>query len=375
MIEIFENEEHDKLLWEKIQLRENSFQLSKIWRSKIWNGEILILHWLSHSVNLNLKDYSCVTPLSGQIQAQREKINLCGELELRNPLREEKLRKKLPRNWRIEKALPQRKKSGNSTNIRWTLCATWLRITNSESINISGQKNCKNNWNSSKIPKNSTDPDSPSSSGSTHAPHQHRIASSSKIKPSREPGLPRDTREDTSILGNAFDCHPTRRDPDELYNDSGNLRDLIENDKERRIWEKLRAENQCQAMPIPCFQERARQTSLDGGNCPSSMTNNQAAGIGTCTHSGMTIPSYLSSEMHPWKCSWQYGISRLESNFQERGLLKREKSKLCSTMDQRKRNSQITGWPHHSKINHWQTLHRLWRIAFDDGGNIEEVLR
>ena len=45
------------------------------------------------------------------------------------------------------------------------------------------------------------DPDSPSSSGSTHVPHQHRIASSSKIKPSREPGLPRDTREDTRIPG------------------------------------------------------------------------------------------------------------------------------------------------------------------------------
>ena len=45
------------------------------------------------------------------------------------------------------------------------------------------------------------DPDSRSSSGSTHVPHQHRVASSSKIKPSREFGLPRDTREDTSIPG------------------------------------------------------------------------------------------------------------------------------------------------------------------------------
>ena len=78
MIEIFENEEHDKLLWEISQLRENSFQLSKIWRSKIWNGEILNMHWLSHSVNLNLKDYSCVTPVSGQIRLNG-KNNCCGE--------------------------------------------------------------------------------------------------------------------------------------------------------------------------------------------------------------------------------------------------------------------------------------------------------
>ena len=48
------------------------------------------------------------------------------------------------------------------------------------------------------------DPDSPSSSGSTHVPHQHRIASSSKVKSSREPGLPRDTREDTSIPGTSL---------------------------------------------------------------------------------------------------------------------------------------------------------------------------
>ena len=29
-----------------------------------------------------------------------------------------------------------------------------------------------------------------------------------------------------------------------------------------------------------------------------SMTNNHAAGIGTCSQSGMTIPSHLSPEMH-----------------------------------------------------------------------------
>ena len=57
-----------------------------------------------------------------------------------------------------------------------------------------------------------------------------------------------------------------------------------------------------QAKPIPCFQWRARQTSLGGGNCLVSMTNNHTAGFGTCTQRGMTIPSNLSSEMHLGKC-------------------------------------------------------------------------
>ena len=69
-----------------------------------------------------------------------------------------------------------------------------------------------------------------------------------------------------------FDCQPARRNPDEVHNDSRNL--------------------------ATSSQERARQTSLDGGYCLMSMTNNHAEGIGTCAQSGMTIPSYLSSEMH-----------------------------------------------------------------------------
>ena len=53
-----------------------------------------------------------------------------------------------------------------------------------------------------------------------------------------------------------------------------------------------------QSIPLPCFRERARQKSLDGGNRPMSMTSYHVASFGTCTQSGMTITSYLSSEMH-----------------------------------------------------------------------------
>ena len=52
-----------------------------------------------------------------------------------------------------------------------------------------------------------------------------------------------------------------------------------------------------QSIPLPCFHERAMEKSPDDRNFPMSMTNH-ATGIGTCTQSGMTIPSYPSSEMH-----------------------------------------------------------------------------
>ena len=61
---------------------------------------------------------------------------------------------------------------------------------------------------------------------------------------------------------------------------------------------KVGSEEPLQSIPLPCFQGRARQKRLDGGNSPMSTTSFHAAGIRTCTQSGMTIPSYLSSGMH-----------------------------------------------------------------------------
>ena len=106
------------------------------------------------------------------------------------------------------------------------------------------------------------DPDSPSSSGKTHVPHQHRIASSSKIKPSREPGLPRDTREDTSNPANAFDCLPTRRDPDELYYDSRNLATTSRMTR-KEGYGKNESGEPVETTSMPCFQGKAGPTSLD----------------------------------------------------------------------------------------------------------------
>ena len=140
------------------------------------------------------------------------------------------------------------------------------------------------------------DPDSPSSFGSAHVPHQSLITSSSR-EPSRKSRIERNTREDMSIPGNVFDCQPARRDPDDERNNSSNLA-TSPGVLRREGIEKSGSEEPLQSIPLHFFQVRARQKNLDGGICPMSMASYPAAGIRTCTQSSMTIPSYPSSEMH-----------------------------------------------------------------------------
>ena len=100
--------------------------------------------------------------------------------------------------------------------------------------------------------------------------------------------MQRNTREDLSVPGDVSDCQPARCDPDELQNKSKKLEILSVNLRRGGIEKRI---------PLPYFQERARTYGLDDRNCLMSMTNH-AAGIGTCTQSGMKISSYPSSEMH-----------------------------------------------------------------------------
>ena len=143
------------------------------------------------------------------------------------------------------------------------------------------------------------DLDSPSSFGSAHVSHQALITPSSR-KPSRESRMQRNTREDMSTPGSVFACQPARRVPDELHNDSRNLA-ASSGIQRREGIEKSGSEEPLQPIPLPCFSGKAKEKSLDDSNCPKSMTHH-AAGIGTCTQSGMTITGHLSSEMHLGKC-------------------------------------------------------------------------
>ena len=106
-------------------------------------------------------------------------------------------RKKLPRNWRIEKTLLSRREWSNSTKVEWFFYAAWSGISNSEFITGSNSEITRTigiHWRF----ENLQDPDSQSSFGSVHVSHQALMPSSSKM-PSRESRMQRNTREDMSI--------------------------------------------------------------------------------------------------------------------------------------------------------------------------------
>ena len=70
--------------------------------------------------------------------------------------------------------------------------------------------------------------------------------------------------------------------------------DIID-DSEERNWENWERRAIAINTYILLFGE-SKTKHPDGGKCPMSLTN-LAVGIATCTQ-GMTVPSYLSSEMH-----------------------------------------------------------------------------
>ena len=67
--------------------------------------------------------------------------------------------------------------------------------------------------------------------------------------------------------------------------------------REEKELRKVGVKKTMQSILLPCFSVRARENSLGDRNCLKSMAHH-AAGIGTCTQSGMINPSHPSSEMH-----------------------------------------------------------------------------
>ena len=104
------------------------------------------------------------------------------------------------------------------------------------------------------------DPDLLSSYDSSSVPHQTLTTSSSR-KPSREVEMPRNAREDMSIPGNVFDRQHARRDPDELHNCSRKLAtpsriaDDVEDSEKKKELRIVGAENHCNQYLYLSFQQ------------------------------------------------------------------------------------------------------------------------
>ena len=190
------NEEHNKLFLGKVQIREDNTWLSIWWRSRIWSEEIQNTNYSSHSAR-SAREYICVADWRWR------------NIFIKNAMQEvaEKLK-----NWEYAAV---RKEIIEKTKMWRISYAAWSGITNSESVLL-------RSWFTEHL-------------WHTYVPHQALITPSSK-KPSREVGMPRNTREIKSVSGNVFDCQHARRDPDELHNDSRKLA-IIGVSEKRRNWE------------------------------------------------------------------------------------------------------------------------------------------
>ena len=155
--------------------------------------------------------------------------------------------------------------------------------------------NYKNDWSLLKIREIFQDPDSPISFGSAHVSHQASIPSSSKKAWPRFKNAAKYTRGyEYSRKRFWLSTCPTCLE--EFHDDSRNFGNTIGDSEKRRNWEKWEWRTIAINTSTFFFGE-SEGKSPDDRSCLKSMTNN-AAGIGTCTQSGMAIPSYPSWEMH-----------------------------------------------------------------------------
>ena len=244
--------------WWKFSSEKIIFDWVRNGEPTFWNEEIQNTHYLSRNESLNLKDCNCHKIFIGQI-----KFNVRGKFVSRIEYEESsssgKLRRKLPRIWRIENALHLRGKIWKTSEDRKNFLRSMIRNHVRWVYYEIKYEDYKNYGSLLKIRKSSMIRDSPSSCDSAYVPHQLLITSSSR-KPSCDIGMLRNTQEDMSIPGNVFDCQHARRHSDELHNDSNNLATLSAILRTEGI-EKIESEEPLQSIPISCFSMRARQMS------------------------------------------------------------------------------------------------------------------
>ena len=173
-------------------------------------------------------------------QAQRERIQLCSELEMKDHLHQESYARSCQEIEKVKRRCYQEENAEKTTKIGTISGAAWSRITNSESILL-------RSWLTQQL-------------WGTYVPQQARITSSSR-KPCREVGVLRNTRENMSIPGNVSDRQHARRDPEELHNDSRNLGISLAILRTEGL-QNSGSEEPLQSIPLPCFSVRPRRKSL-----------------------------------------------------------------------------------------------------------------
>ena len=302
------NEELNRLFLVKARFRENYTRLGTTWRSKIWNEECQNTQYLSHNVSLKLKDDNYWKPNNWQIKLNMREHTCIADWRC---LHQESYARSCREIEELKRRCYQKENTEKQRRLE-EFPTQHDQESRTVSLLRDQVRRLQERWEYIEHSKIFHDPDSPSSCDSAYVSHQALISSSYK-KTNRESRMQRNTRENMSTPGNVFDCQHARRDPDEFHNDSRNLAissailrtEGIEKSEKQRII----ANN-----TFTLLFGKSKGKSLDDRNFLMSMTNH-AAGIGTCTRSGMTIPSHLSGEMHLQKIPDQTEFQSWVENF------------------------------------------------------------
>ena len=190
-----------KLNWlfkENVWLRKDYLRLRQQWTQEFGDKEMLILPSLKPIENSNLRDWSFIRRINGQIRLKGEKINSFGELEIRNRIfqgnrardcREiEELQRicceetDRVRQLRIDKFSMQQERNPSAVNQF-----------------LSQIKDLQNKVNSLTDAREFHDPYTASGSGTFHVPSQLLNIPSPRGMLSCDSGLPLDTRFSTGV--------------------------------------------------------------------------------------------------------------------------------------------------------------------------------
>ena len=247
------NEELNKPFLVKIQLRENLYLTEydlEIQNLERRNSEYALIE---SRRELESQRRQLLEANQWADQAQRERIHLCSELEMKNRLHQECYARSCQENEELRRRCFS--EENGVTRQKWNEYSL-QQDQESRTVSLLRDQIQKLQDRSEFIEDSKIfqDPDSPSSFGSAHVSHQALIPSS------RESRMQRNTLEDMGIPGSAFDCQPARRVPEESYKDSRNLA-APSGIQRREGIEKSGSEEPLQPMPLPCFSGKLRKKS------------------------------------------------------------------------------------------------------------------
>ena len=223
-------------------------------------------------------------------QAQRDKISLHGELELRNGLFQEDHARDCQEIEELRRVCCEEASRTRQARID-EMSMHQERNPTTVSQLLTQMKESQNKVNFLSDAREFYDPESGSSSGATHVPSQTPTILSPRINPCCDSGLPRDAQNCMGTSGNFFERPPAQEGrPSTVFNSS---RNLVSSSKElrpdttettRRRESEMKRESLNTSIPLPHFQ------------CGDGMLNHTG---GTYSHSGMTdYPRIPIREMH-----------------------------------------------------------------------------